>query len=216
MILSPPEFWVGTISLKLKTKSVFGIINTRRCSLKDEFKREYIFEFTGTKDDLRKRLWKAANDHLDEIYGDHSEYSIYDESTDFYDREHFHFKDYIVEFVDDEIRFGVEREGHSGGRWFVPEITESDGKLELKGKIQRISYISNSASAKKTLGAIIKDCLLYILVYIVGVLIGAGIGVYMFFKWLRNKIKGLPTPKEKSTEEKLNDLMENYLGCIRK
>ncbi|MBQ9691563.1 MAG: hypothetical protein IJV70_00220, partial [Clostridia bacterium] len=42
------------------------------------------------------------------------------------------FDDYIVEVLDDEIRFGVERAGHSGGNWFVSKFTEENNQIEFR------------------------------------------------------------------------------------
>ena len=35
---------------------------------------------------------------------------------------------YIIKLSDDEIQFGISRGDHSGGFWFIPEITEANGK----------------------------------------------------------------------------------------
>ena len=40
--------------------------------------------------------------------------------------------------------------------------------------------------------------------------------VYVFLKWLVSKICNRPVPKEKTNEERLFELMENYFGCVGK
>ena len=79
----------------------------------------YSFEFAGTKEEFLKQL---------NIYPNNS-YS---------DGGFYYFNDYIVKLVDDEIHFGVERAGHSGGQWFIPTITEHDGKITFNGTIKYI------------------------------------------------------------------------------
>ena len=37
---------------------------------------------------------------------------------------------------DGKYIFGVARGGHSGGNWFMPEYTERDGQLLIRGKIE--------------------------------------------------------------------------------
>ena len=38
--------------------------------------------------------------------------------------------------------------------------------------------------------------------------------IYMLVEWLVRKICKRPKPKEKSEEERLFELMENYFGCV--
>ena len=60
----------------------------------------------------------------------------------------FYFDDYIVETSENEIRFGVAG-GHSGGYWFVPTITELDGKTIFNGTIQYVDHYSGEKGIKK-------------------------------------------------------------------
>ena len=162
--------------------------------------KEYIFEFNGTKEELLNKLNIFPNNkYFNGIF--------------------YYFDDYIVKFVDDEIHFGVERAGHSGGQWFIPTIKEQNGKIELKGTIQYIGPQNDSTTAPKSM---FKRCigkigeyLLYIIV-VLFLLIYTFVKIFAFFKWLVNKILHRPTAKPKTTEEKLFDLMERYLGCVRK
>ena len=78
--------------------------------------KSYSFEFAGTKEMFLNQLNKYRNN----------------------DQRFFYFDDYIVELSNDEIHFGVERAGHSGGQWFIPTITECDNKITFNGTIQYI------------------------------------------------------------------------------
>lgn len=163
--------------------------------------KEYIFEFIGTKEDFLNKL----NGFPSNTYSDDRFY---------------YFKDYIVELVDDELRFGVERGGHSGGLWFIPDIVERGGKVEFSGTIQHIRSESSSASAQPPLFKRIIDkigeYLFYIIVAPFILAMYAGVKIYEFFKWLKNKLLGRPIEKSKTTEERLFDLMVNHLGCVGK
>lgn len=65
--------------------------------------KEYVFEFPGTREEFMNVLNQYPNDN-GKLYC---------------------FDGYIVTLIGDEIRFGVERCGHSGGNWFTPKITDS-------------------------------------------------------------------------------------------
>ena len=160
----------------------------------------YSFEFAGTKEEFLKQL---------NIYPNNS-YS---------DGGFYYFNDYIVKLVDDEIHFGVERAGHSGGQWFIPTITEYDGKITFNGTIK---YIGPNVDSTTTEKSMFKKCinkigewLLYIVVTPFVLVVYVVVKLVAFFKWAINKILRRPTAKPKTTEEKLFDLMENHLNCTR-
>lgn len=60
------------------------------------------------------------------------------------------------------------------------------------------------------------DWLLYILVVPFVIVVYVIVKLVDFFKWLINEIRRRPVAKPKTTEEKLFDLMETRLGCVRK
>jgi hypothetical protein len=154
--------------------------------------KEYIFEYTGTKEELLGRL----NRYHRHSYSD----------GDFY-----YFDDYIVKVTEDEIHFGVERGGHSGGYWFIPTITEHDHRLELRGTIRYIGPDDDKhTNAFKKILEWIETVFLFIL-FLPVILI---CWIYQFIQWSVRKIR--KSPKPKTTEDKLFDLMENYFGCMRK
>lgn len=157
--------------------------------------QEHVFEFSGSKETFLNNLDRLARKNT------------YSDGTYYY------FDDYIVELIDDEIHFGVARAGHSGGYWFVPTITDLGNKIEFRGKIQYIGpeYDNNRSLIKKAIDSV-SEFLLFILMLPIVLIVW----IYMFFEWLVRKIIRRPKPKEKTNEEKLFDLMENYLHCVRK
>lgn len=61
--------------------------------------KEYVFEFSGTKEDFLNHLKRF---HHNVSYSGGSFY---------------YFDDYIVKVIDEEIHFGVAKRGHSHGYW---------------------------------------------------------------------------------------------------
>ncbi len=165
--------------------------------------QEYVFEFYGTKEELLNKL----NIFPDNNYSDDRFY---------------YFDNYIIKLVRDEIHFGVERTGHSGGQWFVPVITELEDHIELRGTIQYIGPkdFSTSTEAKesflKRVASKIGEILFFVLVLPFVLVAYAVIKIRSFLKWIINKLRRRPYVKMETTEEKLFYLMENHLGCKRK
>ncbi len=121
-----------------------------------------------------------------------------------------YFDNYIIDLRNDEIRFGVERCGHSGGNWFIPEITEFDDHIEFSGTIEYIGprYSEDESRSEKILD--------YVKIFFGAVLLSPVLliaGIYVFIKWLIRKLRKLP-PKT-TTEDKLYYLMEKHLKCVR-
>ena len=155
--------------------------------------KEYRFEFPGTKEALLSRCNQFTH-------------------SDSYSRGTFYcLDDYIVELIGEEIRFGIARGGHSGGYWFVPTITDLGDRLEFRGKIRYIGPNENRGFFRKAIDHVGDFLLLIFILPIVLVIRG-----YMLIEWLVRKIFNRPKPKEKTNEERLFDLMENYFGCVRK
>lgn len=154
--------------------------------------KEYVFEFSGTKEDFLNILNSFPN------------YA-------YYSGKFFYFDDYIVELIDNEIHFGVERGGHSGGYWFIPTITEFSDRIEFRGTIRYIGPGNNRGTIKKTIDGIGEFLLLILILPIVLIF-----KLYTFIEWVIRKICNCPKPKAKTTEERLFDLMEDYFGCVGK
>ena len=151
--------------------------------------KQYIFEFDGTKEQFLEQLKQFPS----------------------YTRNHYRLDDYLVELSGDEIRFGVMRCGHSGGDWFIPTVTEVDGKTIFSGKISYIDPYTKDKGIRKSIN-VIEEILMWILLLPLVVIVY----VYLFFDWIVRKIINKPRPKEETSEDNLFDLMENYLNCTRK
>ena len=122
----------------------------------------------------------------------------------------FCFDDYIVELSNGDIRFGVARGGHSGGYWFVPTITEIDGKTTFCGTIEYNDPYTSEKGIKKIVDTIEEVLLWIILIPIIVI-----VKVYLFFSWVVRKLFKRIKPEEESLEDRLYNLMENHLGCKR-
>ena len=150
--------------------------------------KEYIFKYVGSKESFLTIL--------DSFHTNNSRFYYLD--------------DYIVEVLDDEIRFGVERAGHSGGNWFISKFTEENDQIEFRGTIQYIGPENNKTRTKtQKVFDRIWSILLYILLFPLFVIFF----VISKIEWLIRKIRKQPNPK--TTEDKLLDLMENRLNCQR-
>ena len=122
----------------------------------------------------------------------------------------YYFDDYIVEVLDDEIRFGIERAGHSGGNWFVSKVAEENNQIEFSGTIQYIGP-ENRNTRTKAQKILDKIGLFFLSVWLFPIL--AIFFIISKIQWIIRKIRKLPNTK--STEDKLFDLMENRLNCQR-
>lgn len=152
----------------------------------------YIFEYPGTKEEFLKAL--------DPFPGQR-----YDSGNYFY------LGEYIVKFVGENVHFGVARGGHSGGYWFIPQITEFDDHIELRGAIEYIGPRSDLTPIGRLYDKI-EMILLTILLSPVVLLVK----LYTLIEWVVRKLLNRPKPKEKTEEDGLYDLMEHHFGCIRK
>jgi hypothetical protein len=119
---------------------------------------------------------------------------------------------YLIKFNgDDEILFGVERAGHSGGYWFKSRLIERENGLHIIGEMilmdsdnKKIEF-SKKDKIKETLFMIIFIILTWWLIIIV-----------WFIKAtnkLYNKIIGKKLEPQLTKEEKLDRLMINLLCC---
>lgn len=150
--------------------------------------KEYAFEFQGTKEEFVETIRRITGHDSDSCYLD----------------------SYIVKLVGDEIHFGVERCGHSGGNWFVPVITESDNRTELRGTVQYIGPGTNDnrSTAQKVMNWIGNVLLALLFLPIILIVL-----LCRMIAWCVRKIRRIPDPI--TTEDRLFDLMENRFGCKR-
>lgn len=150
--------------------------------------KEYVFTFEGTKDTFLKKL--------DQFHSTNGKFYYLD--------------DYIIEIVGEEIRFGAARGGHSGGYWYIPRIRECDNRLEFRGRIQYFGPGSNEQPGR--VGKFF-DRIEYFLLFLLALPVVLIFKLYVMIEWCFRKLCNRPKPKAKTTEERLCDLMENYLGC---
>ena len=148
--------------------------------------KEYAFEFFGTKEKFLEVL--------DQFPGN--------------ERRFYYFNDYIVERNGEEIRFGVERCGHSGGNWFIPKITEFGDRVTFVGEIQYIGPEGIRSSGQKvsdTIGVFLL-CVLLLPIVLIALICRA-------VAWCVRKIRGCSKPI--TTQDRLYDLMEKHSKCKR-
>ncbi len=126
------------------------------------------------------------------------------------DKNFFYFDDYIIELSQNDIRFGIARSGHSGGFWFIPTMTETDDKIIFSGEIQHINSYSNEKGFKKIINKIDEYLLLVLLLPFFLI-----IKLYYFFSSIIKKILKHSKSNEETLEDRLYNLMENHLNCIR-
>ena len=114
--------------------------------------------------------------------------------------------DYIISTIDGKISFGIERAGHSGGYWFVPDIVEYDDRIEMVGKIQYFGpedHRNGKTKRKDKIREIVATIFLFPLICI--------FAIACFIAKVLNKMRKKPKPMTRY--EKLLDLMKNHLGC---
>ena len=153
--------------------------------------KKYIFKYNGSKESFLTIL--------DSFHTFHTNNSRF-----------YYFDDYSIEVLDDEIRFGVERAGHSGGNWFVSKFTEENNQIEFRGTIQ---FIGPENSDMRTKAQKILDKIGLFLLAILLIPIFVIFFLISKIQWIIRKIRKLPNTK--TTEDKLFDLMENRLNCQR-
>ena len=147
-------------------------------------KKRYSFIFPGTKEIFLNLLDEYPNSKHKEFF----------------------FDNYLIEVSGDEIRFGLSRDGHSGGGyWFIPTITERNGKTIFCGTIERIG----PPPLKKRISR--DDAVIWLFAFPVLIVFK----VWRFFSFLTGRITGKIKPKEKYLEDRLYELMEKYLICQR-
>ena len=77
--------------------------------------KEYRFCYNGTK----------------EMFINHCRYGSPDKRISINPKGDFQIENYIISTIDNKLKFGIERTGHSGGNWYIPEIVEYDNRIEL-------------------------------------------------------------------------------------
>ena len=156
--------------------------------------KKYTFEFRGTMEDFLNVL--------DAIPAYRSNFG---------GKKHYSFDKYIVEIIDGEMRFGVNRAGYSGGYWYVPTVTEYPDRVVFCGEI---CYIEN-ANSKKFKELEIGDRVFIVFCMVLFSPLFLVSDLYNFVKRAVCKILHLPDKpsNERKHERKLNNLMQRHLHC---
>ena len=148
--------------------------------------KKYVFRYEGTK-----KMFLDQFNWSNGYFDDKARYK--------------YINDYILKLINDEIHFGVERGGHSGGYWYIPIITEFDDHIEFEGEIKYVGSNGDNKSIR------ICDKLWEGILFIILLPI---ICIYKLYEFVRILLKK-PIDKGRSTEDKLFDLMINHLGCTK-
>ena len=154
--------------------------------------KEYRFRYNGTK----------------EMFINHCRYGSPDKKIGNNPKGDFQIENYIISTIDNEIGFGIDRAGHSGGYWFIPDVCEFDDKIELVGTIQYIGPKDTRDSKAKA-----RDKVIEVLLTIIFLPLFCLFKLFNFIEWIIGKIKKKPKPMTR--EGKLIDLMVNHLGCTK-
>ena len=104
--------------------------------------KEYVYQYAGSKQSFLTTL--------DQFHTNHNGFYYLD--------------DYIIEVRNDQIRFGIERAGHSGGNWLVSQFAEVNGQIEFRGTVEYIGPENNRTQRQK-LGDRVEEILLFILLF---------------------------------------------------
>ena len=112
---------------------------------------------------------------------------------------------------------GVERAGHSGGNWYVANVTEENGKTQITGKIV-YNPDENGQERKSERKSSIKDTIGIVIMFILllPIVIFGCIALGIWF--IIDKIKTRNNKEASafvfiSKEEKLDKFMLEYLNC---
>ena len=96
-----------TLHKSKNDKKIYELIKEKYDGiLRQIMKKEYTFEFYGTKQQL---LNKISSNILD---------------VNFSNPKTFYIGEYMIYVTSDKIEFGIQRGGHSGGYWYIPAIEE--------------------------------------------------------------------------------------------
>ena len=154
--------------------------------------KEYTFEFFGTKEEFMRKIVPNGS-------------YTYSPKTKVY-----YIDAYMISISGDEILFGIQRAGHSGGYWYAPTITESDDRIVFSGKIKYIGPEDHRSKPRKAVDKIFDICFTVLFSPLMLFL-----QLLVFVVWLVQKIaKHSDEPLTK--EGCLFTLMEKHLCCVRK
>lgn len=153
--------------------------------------KEYVFEFFGTKEEFISKIVSNKsfiNSSIAKTY---------------------YLDDYMISISENEISFGIQRAGHSGGYWYTPIITELEDRTVLKGKIKYIGPDDDRSKIRKVADKIFEIFFIILLIPLLLVL-----QLLELVIWFVNKM--LKRPKPITKEGRLIKLMEQHLSCVRR
>lgn len=126
-----------------------------------------------------------------------------------------YYKEYLIEYYNENsFSVGVERLGHSSGRWYEATIEKNDDFYLIKGKL--VIYPKNNvANSKKNKEMKWKRCLDIIangLLLIISLPLFIIFGLALLVGHISSRIKKKPSILD-DPEKKLDYFMIDYLGC---
>ena len=151
---------------------------------------KYTFEFRGTMEEFL--------DVLDAIPAYRSNFG---------GKKHYSFDRYIVEIIDGELRFGVNRAGYSGGYWYIPTVTRYPDRVVFCGEI---CYIADP-NRKELIGIGERVWIAFWMILLSPLLLISAL--CKFVKRVVCKVFRLPNKSDGERKRKLNDLMQRHLHC---
>ncbi|MBQ4509476.1 MAG: hypothetical protein II984_02025 [Clostridia bacterium] len=123
--------------------------------------------------------------------------------------------EYLIEYKENGNFFlGVERAGHSGGNWYVANVTEADGKTTITGKIvynpdENGQETKLETSKSEKIGTVLL-CIFFGIPILFILLLFSTV---LLFEKIINKFRKKPKLTFLSKEEKLDKFMLEYLNC---
>ena len=119
-----------------------------------------------------------------------------------------YYGEYLIAYQDEQnFSIGVERLGHSSGRWYEATIQKNDDWYLIKGEFVVLPKTENNNSKTRSL-EILKLVLMFTILLPLEIIFAVG----MFIGWIIKKIKKDPFATL-NPEKRLDYFMINYLGC---
>ena len=124
-------------------------------------------------------------------------------------------ENYLIKYKDNDNFFlGIERAGHSGGNWYVANVTEENGKTQITGKIvynpdENGQETKLETSKSEKIGTVLL-CIFFGIPILFILLLFSTV---LLFEKIINKFRKKPKLTFLSKEEKLDKFMLEYLNC---
>ncbi len=119
-----------------------------------------------------------------------------------------YYREYMIDYHNEtSFAIGVERLGHSSGRWYEATIEKNDDTYLIKGKLEVLPKIENKKSSLLENIKLVLFCVLFSPLFLI-------IGIGLLFSWIIKKIRKEPFATY-DPEKRLDYFMINYLGCTK-